>query len=323
MKHTVAIPSYHRSAELRRALQALMIQERRVEEVIVIARSDDEETQAVVPTFEGKLPIVLELVNGAGVITPLNRALDVASGDILSFIDDDAAPHSDWSKRIIEVFAADPDLAGLGGRDRIFGAGGWVDGQAEIVGKVRWYGRGCGNHHIGVGPRRDVDILKGVNMSLRMSAVGKLRIDTRLRGNGAQHHWELNLCLGLRGQGKRLAYDPAIVVDHFVAPRVDGDHREVFNVLAYENEVFNLTLSLFGYLRPAPRTLLLLYALGIGIWNNYCGAAKTVLLWPRMGAKAWIKGRASARAVCAAWKASNAGSASAAASSIRNSTQIG
>lgn len=320
MKHTVAIPSYRRPADLHRALRALVIQERPVEEVIVLVRRFDEETQAVVATFKHKLPIVLELVDGWGVITPLNRAIDIASGDILSFIDDDAAPHADWSKRILDVFEAEPELAGLGGRDHIFGAGGWVNGHAETVGIVRWYGRGYGNHHIGFGPRRDVDVFKGVNMSLRMSAVGNLRIDTRLRGHGAQRHWELNLCLALRRQGKRLAYDPAIVVDHLVAPRLDGDHREVFNLMAYEDEIFNLTLSLFGYLRPVPGTLLLLYALVIGIWNNYCGAAKTLLLWPRMGTKAWLKGRASARAVWAAWKAQKAGSASPGASSTRNST---
>jgi hypothetical protein len=280
-----------------------MTQERPVDEVIVGARREDAETQRVALEFQSKLPINLQLVEGPGMITPVNRALDTATGDIVSLIDDDAVPHPDWARRIIEVFEAEPDLAGLGGKDHICVDGEWWNGQSKVVGIVHWYGLFVGNHHLGTGPRRNVDIIKGANMSFRMSALGTCRMDTRLRGSGAGVNCDLKLSLALRAQKKRLAYDPAIIVDHYPGPRSDDDKRVDFEPSAYERQIFNLTLALLEYLSPPGRILLLLYALGIGIKNGYCGALKTLLYWPRLGYLPWKRGLASARGVCAAWKA--------------------
>ncbi len=273
-----------------------------MDEVIVAARREDEDTQGVAQEFQTKLPINLQLVEGPGMITPVNRAFDIATGDIVSLIDDDAVPHPDWARKIIEVFEAEPDLAGLGGKDHIFADGKWWNGQAEVVGIVRWYGRMVGNHHLGFGPRRNVDILKGANMSFRMSALGTIRMDTRLRGRGAGVNCDLKLSLDIRAQGKRLAYDPNIVVDHYPGPRSDDDKRVDLEPADYERQTFNVTLALLGYLSLPGRILLLLYAFGIGIRNPYCGALKTILYWPRLGYLPWKRGLASARGVYAAWK---------------------
>lgn len=303
MKLTVAIPSYCRPEELMRVLEALYRQERRADEVIVVARKDDVQTHEVVNEFWGNPPPRLQLVDSPGVVRAMNQALDHATGDLISFIDDDAVPPSDWLKKVVQIFECEPELAGLGGRDHVFINGRWLEGKASVVGIVSWYGRTIGNHHVGTGPRRNVDSLKGVNMTFRMEAVGKLRFDRRLRGSGAQWHCELMFCLALRAQGKRLAYDPSIVVDHFPAQRYDEDQRDGFNSLTYENQIHNLTLALLEYLQPTGRVLLLAYALLVGIENGYCGFLKGLLYCPKIGVdRAWQKTFASARGVRAAWK---------------------
>jgi hypothetical protein len=43
-----------------------------------------------------------------------------------------------------------------------------------------------GNHHLGVGEPREVDVLKGVNMSYRRTAIADIHFDERMRGTGAQ-----------------------------------------------------------------------------------------------------------------------------------------
>lgn len=302
MRHTVAIPAYRRPAELLRALDALAKQERRVEEILVITRNDDFPTQEIVAAASKSHPIILKLVERPGVIEAYNTALDCATGDVISFIDDDAVPHADWAARIIDAFEKEINLVGLGGKDRVFINGKLLEGAAGVVGIVTWYGRTFGNHNLGYGSKREVDSLKGVNMSFRKTALGALRMDSRLRGTGAQWHCELNLCLQLRAQGKRLIYDPNILVDHFPAQRHDDDQRDRFNALAYENQIHNLTLSLLEYLRPPGRIMLLTYALTIGIANNYCGILKGVVYCARVGPRgAWQKTVASARGVCAAW----------------------
>jgi glycosyltransferase involved in cell wall biosynthesis len=302
MKHTVAIPTYCRPTELRRALLALTAQLRPVDELLVTVRRDDDQSPVVLREFETRLPIRMEWLEGAGVVRAINRCLDVARGDILTFLDDDAVPPPEWSQKIVHAFAAQPDLAALGGRDHVYENGAWIDGKAEIVGVVRWYGRVIGNHHIGVGPQRNVDCLKGVNFSLRQRTIGSLRVDRRLRGTGAQWHWELDLCLALRARGERVAYDPSITVDHITARRFDEDQRNQFHAQAYENQIYNLTLVLMKYLKPAGRIFLLSYALLIGLNNGYCGLLKGVLLWPLRGKVALQKMRASATGVLAGWR---------------------
>jgi glycosyltransferase involved in cell wall biosynthesis len=305
MKLTVAIPSYRRPPDLRRGLAALTKQERPPDEVLVIARKDDVATHEAAREFSAALPVRLELVEAPGVVEAYNRALDVAGGDLLSFIDDDAVPHPDWTRRVVETFESDPELAGLGGRDHIFQNGAWVEGAKRVVGVVRWYGRSTGWHHLGVGPRRDVDVLKGVNMSFRMNAVGKTRMDRRLRGSGAQWHCEMKFCLDLRKQGKRLAYDPAIVVDHFPGVRYGEDQRVFFHPAAYEDEVHNSTLALLEYLHPAAWLLMGPYALLVGVSTGYFGLVQALRFWPKMGNLVWLKAASSARgawAACKTWK---------------------
>jgi len=135
-----------------------------------------------------------------------------------------------------------------------------------------------------------------------MKAVGKLRMDRRLRGNGAQWHCELKFCLELRKQGKRLAYDPSIVVDHFVAPRHDEDKRGGFSPLTYENEIHNLTLTLLEYLSPVGRWVMLPYALASGIGTSYFGFLQALRFWPKTGSATWPKLAASARGLHAGWE---------------------
>lgn len=309
MKVTVAIPSYRRPEDLRRALEALTKQDRLADEVVIVARRDDGPTHDAARAFLSSLPLKLEFVERPGMVEAVNRAMDTATGDVIALTDDDAAPHVDWVGTIAKTFENEPDLAGLGGKDCILrNDGTWDEGAAPIVGAVRWYGRVFGYHHHGIGPMRDVDCLKGVNMAFRGTALGKLRMDDRLRGTGAQCHCDLKLCLELRARGKRLAYNPSILVDHIPAPRYDEDRRGTFNAFAYENDIHNMTLALLEYLPPAGRFLLISNALLLGSWNGYTGLLKAVFLCPKIGfRRTWQRTASSALGVCAAWKTWRAG----------------
>jgi len=68
-------------------------------------------------------------------------------------------------QRIEAHFLADDRVSGVGGRDAIQRSEPWFHGDREIVGQLQWYGSLIGDHHRGVGAAREVDVLKGVNMS--------------------------------------------------------------------------------------------------------------------------------------------------------------
>lgn len=254
MKFTVLVPSYRRPRDLERCLAALRRQTEPAAEILVVARDGDDETIRLVGR-SGKEDATVRRVSvyEPGVVAALNRGLEEAREEIVAILDDDAAPHSGWLARIRRHFEADPTIGGLGGRDYVFRDGELWEGRKRVVGKVQWFGRLVGNHHLGFGGPRDVDILKGANMSFRREAIEGLRLDRRLRGQGAQVHWEVPFCLAVKRRGWRLVYDPAVSVDHFPAVRHDYDRRNSFSAAAVADASHNATLVLLEHLSPLRR----------------------------------------------------------------------
>jgi glycosyltransferase involved in cell wall biosynthesis len=129
----------------------------------VIVRDTDHETWQFLETFDrGSLPLQIATVTEVGVIAAMNIGLESATGDIIVFTDDDAAPHSDWFARIEAYYLADEKIGGVGGSDWVYHGTKLEDGSQPVVGKLQWFGRLIGNHHIGSGEGREVDALNCV-----------------------------------------------------------------------------------------------------------------------------------------------------------------
>jgi glycosyltransferase involved in cell wall biosynthesis len=263
MRISVLVPTYRRPADLVRCLGALARQTRPADRVIVVARVGDDATAAVLRESRA-LPLSVVIVQQGGVVAALNAGLDTVDADVVAFTDDDAAPRGDWLARVAAHFAADATLGGLGGRDWIHHGAKLEDGVRRVVGKVSWFGRCVGNHHLGVGPPREVDVLKGVNMSFRTRALDGIRFETRLLGGGAQVCNELGVSLAVKQRGWRLVYDPAVAVDHYPSIRHDEDQRNAFSHEAVRNAAFNETLLLCEHLDGLHRIVFLAWALAIG-----------------------------------------------------------
>jgi GT2 family glycosyltransferase len=274
----VIVPTYRRSEELSRCLGAIASQLRRADQFIVVVREDDEPTHAVLESADPvRSWLTVVRVRAGGVVAALNAGLAVVDADIVAFTDDDAAPRPDWLLRIARRFAVDPTVGGVGGRDWVHHHGRLEEGSRPVVGKIMWFGRCIGHHHLGVGPCREVDTLKGVNMSFRTRALKGVRFDTRLRGTGAQVWNELGVSLAVRRRGWRLVYDPQIAVDHYPASRHDEDQRGTFCFEAVQNAAFNETLLLC---EDFPRWRRLVYI----VWAFTIGhrAAPGLLQWLRL-----------------------------------------
>jgi glycosyltransferase involved in cell wall biosynthesis len=266
MKISVIVPTYRRPKDLARCLTALSQQTRLADEVLVVVRDTDAETWIFLETLNIDLLAMHSIkVVAPGVVEAMNAGLEAASGEIVAFTDDDAAPHNDWIERIEAHFLSNDRLGGVGGRDWVHCGSELQDlGESSVVGQVQWFGRVIGNHHIGVGKSREVDVLKGVNMSFRRSAIENLCFDRRMRGAGAQVHFELAFTLSLRRGGWKMIYDPKVAVNHYPAQRFDEDQRNLFNQVALMNEVHNETLALLEYLTPTRRIAFIAWAIIIG-----------------------------------------------------------
>ncbi|HUB75123.1 MAG TPA: glycosyltransferase family 2 protein [Solirubrobacteraceae bacterium] len=261
MRISVVIPTYQRAESLGRCLDALARQQRAADETIVVARDEDAASRELVLARGGGVRLVP--VARPGVVAAMNAGIAASAGDVVALTDDDAEPHRDWLERIERAYEQDPALAAAGGRDWVYIRGELWPGEAAEVGTISGYGRVVGNHHLGVGPAREVDVLKGVNLSVRGQLLRELGIDRRLRGVGTEHHWELSLCLALRRRGLRVLYDPQIAVDHHSLPRLE-DSRQ-FSAGEVRDAAHNRTVAVLEYLPPAGRAAYLAWASLVGI----------------------------------------------------------
>lgn len=243
---TVVVPTYRRPDLLRRCLAGLSVQDHPLKVAIVVTRAEDQPTADL---LAGPLPLSPEvvIVDQPGVLAAMAAGLAATQTPFVAFTDDDAVPRPDWVQRLLVPFE-DPSVGAVGGRDAIGGDDTECPPSADRVGLVSNWGRLIGNHHIGFGPARDVDVLKGVNCMYRRSAVA---IPENLRGSGAQMHFEVAVGLRAKAYGWRLVYDPSIVVDHFPGPRFDSDARVGSVGSALFDAAYNLTLSVGSFGRGA------------------------------------------------------------------------
>jgi hypothetical protein len=206
----VIVPTFRRPLPLAACLRALRVQTLEPERVLVVARRHDEETHDVVAREDwGALHLVE--VERPGVVAALAAGVAVSTADVIAFTDDDATPSPRWLELLLDHLAQ-PDVVAAGGRDVIPGE---TQPRRRDVGLLTRFGRLVGNHHLGIGSARDVDVLKGVNMAFRAERLA-LPAPGVLLGEGAEVHFEPLVC-SFAASGGRIVYDPAIEVDH---PRV-------------------------------------------------------------------------------------------------------
>lgn len=99
----------------------------------------------------------------------------------------------------------------------------------------------------------DVDILKGVNLAIRRSALDPAGFGQCLRGRGAQVGWELDLCMCAKAKGLRLIFDSDIGVRHYAAQRPAGQERSKLENLTGKpgrDTAFNLGFMVGKWFSP-------------------------------------------------------------------------
>jgi cellulose synthase/poly-beta-1,6-N-acetylglucosamine synthase-like glycosyltransferase len=265
MKISTIVPTYCRPEDLKRCLTALQNQTRLPDEMIVVIRDIDSATwEFCKKNSSNYLSLKVFKIEVPGVVAAMNLGLSHSTGDVVAFTDDDATPHPNWLEKIERYFLQDELIGGVGGKDYQYHDDKLLVQTKQVVGKLQWFGRVIGNHHIGLEKAREVDLLKGVNMSFRRTAIAEMRFDERMKGTGAQAHFELAFCLALKRANWKLIYDPEIAVDHYPAQRFDEDRRQQFNSIAFANSAHNETLALLEHFSPIQRLVFMFWANLVG-----------------------------------------------------------
>jgi len=216
---SVILATYGRPELLAKCLEGLRAQTRVPDEVIVVTRLHDVESQDVVKN--SPLHPTVVHVEIPGVLAALAQGLSASTGNWVAFTDDDAVPSVQWLEGL-ERLAQQGGVVGVGGRDVLEDDG--VVRPTSLtseVGTIGAFGRFVGNHHCGDGGARHVSMLKGVNCAYDATFLG---IPSGLYGEGAQAHFEIAIGLDLAKVGS-LLYDPRVTVRHAPGTRRDGDQR--------------------------------------------------------------------------------------------------
>jgi glucosyl-dolichyl phosphate glucuronosyltransferase len=133
-----------------------------------------------------------------------NTAAEIASGEVLAFIDDDASAAPDWLEQLIAPYS-DPCVAAVGGAPL----------PVFEEQRPRWFPHefdwvfGCSYGGL-PSARAQLAHLIGANMSVRRCALQEIG------GFHSDDHDDMDMCLRLAFAKQKVLYEPLALVSHFV-----------------------------------------------------------------------------------------------------------
>lgn len=286
----VLVCSYKRPADLKRCLEGLLQQTRLPDDVIVVRRDTDDATREWLDSRpDNGLPVRVQVVSRPGIVAARNTGHDACCTDILASIDDDVVPHPDWLARMERHFLSDPAIGGVGGRDHVHDGERFDERLALTVGRLQWFGRPIGNHHLGYGPARHVQNFKGANMAFRAEAMAGIRFDTRLTGRKIEAHEDLAFSLAVWRRGWKLIYDPAVLVYHYAGrpdKRAYSAVEKGMDPVETQDAAYNMVVALWDGLTPLRRFAFIIWSLLIGT-KVEPGLAQAVRYTRQLGFESW------------------------------------
>lgn len=212
---SVVVCSYttERWADLVAAVESLRRQAHPVDDIIVVIDHCPE----LATRARAELPGVRVLENAfaQGLSGARNSGADAAVGDVVAFLDDDAAAEPSWSTQLLAPYA----------RPEVLGVGGQVDAN-WLTARPRWFPNefdwvvGCSYRGLPTQPSPVRNFI-GANMSLRRSALdaaGGFRSELGRIGRKPLGCEETELCIrvGRSRPDAVLLHEPAAVVAHNV-----------------------------------------------------------------------------------------------------------
>lgn len=286
----VLVCSYKRPDDLKRCLEGLKAQTRPPDDVIVVRRDTDDATREFLDSWpQDGLPVRIQIVGTPGIVAARNAGHDACRTDVLASIDDDVVPHPEWLARMERHFQADPTVGGVGGRDHVHDGETFDERLAPTVGRLQWFGRPIGNHHLGYGGPRDVQNFKGANMAFRAEAMAGIRFDTRLTGRKIEAHEDLAFSLAVGRRGWRLVYDPAVLVYHYAGRPEKRAYSAVsagVDPVEIRDAAYNMVVALWDGLTPIRRLAFIIWSFLIGT-KVEPGLAQAVRYTRALGAESW------------------------------------
>lgn len=191
------------------ALDSLRIQTKPPIEIILVFDKND----GLEDTLNRKVTsAVLKIPNkaGYGLSMARNTGVDIATGDIVAFLDDDAVAEPDWLEQLVRPYI-DSVVVGVGGK----AVPDWLKGERPFwfPEELDWV-TGCTHAGFQDG-RRVVRNVFGCNMSFRKTRLVEIGgFDSRLGGPISGDDTDICLRITQGNGGWQIIYEPEAVIHH-------------------------------------------------------------------------------------------------------------
>lgn len=224
----VVICTYNRAVDLESCLRTLARQtaERQWQVTVVDNNSTDDTARVVADhAATGDLPGLSRIFEPEpGLTAARQRAMRDSRADWVAFVDDDCHLHPDWIAEALRALTDHPEIGALGGRvlpDWGREPPGWLERNGWLFARQ--------DH--GDAPA-EVESLVGAGLILNRRAMAGIGwtaaplLPDRI-GRGFVSGGDVEISARLKAAGHALRYEPALVLDHKIAPDRQGMGRLV------------------------------------------------------------------------------------------------
>ncbi len=181
-------------------------------EVVIVDNASSDETALLLDRASGA--VVIRNADNRHFLHGVNQAAAAAKGRDLLLLNNDARLRPDAVMAAHRTLHSAPDIGAVGGKIIL------LDGTLQEAGSIVWQDGTCVGYGRGGAPtdapyqfRRDVDFCSGAFLLLPAALFHELGgLDTAF---APAYYEEVDLCMRLRAAGRRIVYDPAVVIDHF------------------------------------------------------------------------------------------------------------
>ncbi len=217
---SVIFSSHNGGDDLRRTLDSIT----KVEappggwRLIAVDNASTDGTGDLLRSYEDRIPLTVLLEPRPGKNIALNRAIDIADGDLYVFTDDDVVVRTDWLAQWRAVADAQPDYELFAGRTQALFP---HDPPAWLLKNIDVPVLYAGHRRVEDGPCEPVDMY-GTNMALRASVFADgVRYATSIGPDGTPNYpmgSDTELARRLVAQGLKSWFAAGPAVEHIVRP---------------------------------------------------------------------------------------------------------
>ncbi|MDG6026080.1 MAG: glycosyltransferase [Candidatus Brocadia sp.] len=122
MNYSIIVPTCNRKEDLVKLIDSILNQTVLPAEIIIIDQSENDDTRKYLEgckthllTMSNKINLIYRHQTKKSLVVARNEGIDIATGEIVSFLDDDVVLFEDYYEKVLNYFNADIKNGGVGG----------------------------------------------------------------------------------------------------------------------------------------------------------------------------------------------------------------